>query len=817
MRLEGKRIVALFLSLQHVTLGFAPIHPPSKTGVSTPLTKLASDASSDQNEPDVVPYGEQSRSYRRDVFGYEDWLRHRRSDRFLYNLSTIPSSGLWRQVKEELWTVFGISSLVVLWNALFCYGYTDLDGVFWNPIVYPSFPELQLPIMPFQLLVPSLSLLLVFRTNASYGRWAEARQQWSTMETECRNIMRMAAAWSSPSREPSREARIQAIRGVGDGCFVFLRSLLRHVSGPDDEEDYLRDIAFLPAQEADAISAAANRPFRALYYLSRKVEALPLSERQRVELDKACVIIGDTCGGTERIYGTPVPTSYSRHTSRFATVWLFLLPFGLYEPFEFTWNHVGLIPVTVLISAFLFIIEELSIQLEEPFSVLALPNIVSDVQAFANQLPQWHAMYTNEEFNSKVYGGEEVPTNFKVGRYNKYSRPKPRSRPIPDDGEDLPFFVKFKWMMSKVPDAGPTLDTAPYYSFSLSEEAGNLLKDMENDEDFSYTPSFEDFIDIPQQRREFTIRQMQELVNEMGTLEKMVRGQDQQLVGIRSSLKELGDRAIKLKDRSTGRTIEVTDIPPLDTAVSGNNDAGTEQSSAIDEISDDMMSDVKSIEDMVKATNTDIGDLRDRIESLQSKADAAKTRASSESSNEASVTPGDTTSRISKEEVEYEESLSNALMMSGELRDDLLCLRNEFDNKFNEVQSLQNRIHTLQDVAHNLQTRVNENSASGEDIEYFIRNQRKKLEIEREEHLIESSATPNGVNKSGTPEPAIPQPVAKINCNASNGSSGDQVISLASEVRSMKDTIHSKTLELTSARDALKRLSDRSRDINKRR
>ena len=41
-----------------------------------------------------------------------------------------------------------------------------------------------------------------------------------------------------------------------------------------------------------------------------------MSERQRIEVDEARVIIGDTCGGSERICSTPIPLSYTRHTSR---------------------------------------------------------------------------------------------------------------------------------------------------------------------------------------------------------------------------------------------------------------------------------------------------------------------------------------------------------------------------------------------------------------------------------------------------------------------------------------------------------------------
>ena len=56
---------------------------------------------------------------------------------------------------------------------------------------------------------------------------------------------------------------------------------------------------------------------------------------------------------------------------RFLETFLFsLMPFALYQPFATSWNHWGMIPATVVISFFLLGIEELGVQLEEPFSLL---------------------------------------------------------------------------------------------------------------------------------------------------------------------------------------------------------------------------------------------------------------------------------------------------------------------------------------------------------------------------------------------------------------------------------------------------------------
>ena len=49
-----------------------------------------------------------------------------------------------------------------------------------------------------------------------------------------------------------------------------------------------------------------------------------------------------------------------------------LLPLALWEPFGTSWNHVAVVPATTLVAIFFFGIEELAVQLEEPFSILPL-------------------------------------------------------------------------------------------------------------------------------------------------------------------------------------------------------------------------------------------------------------------------------------------------------------------------------------------------------------------------------------------------------------------------------------------------------------
>ena len=58
--------------------------------------------------------------------------------------------------------------------------------------------------------------------------------------------------------------------------------------------------------------------------------------------------------------------------ARFLTIFLTLLPLALWGQLGASWNHWATIPAEFIIAFFLFGIEEVGIQIEEPFSILPL-------------------------------------------------------------------------------------------------------------------------------------------------------------------------------------------------------------------------------------------------------------------------------------------------------------------------------------------------------------------------------------------------------------------------------------------------------------
>jgi len=111
-----------------------------------------------------------------------------------------------------------------------------------------------------------------------------------------------------------------------------------------------------------------------------------MDEKRRVEMDKSLIVMGDCVETCERILSAPVPLVYTRHTARFLSAWLLLVPLALWEPFGASWNHLSMVPATALLAIFLFGIEELAVQLEEPFSILPLQKLCDDVRGAAADL-----------------------------------------------------------------------------------------------------------------------------------------------------------------------------------------------------------------------------------------------------------------------------------------------------------------------------------------------------------------------------------------------------------------------------------------------
>jgi predicted membrane chloride channel (bestrophin family) len=213
---------------------------------------------------------------------------------------------------------------------------------------------------------------------------------WGMIITQSRNLVRMASTWTTDCTTPAGLAGLDRLVQVTWACS---RSLCNKLSGQVDDEVYEQELRQVfnkqddPTDFVNRLLKAPDKCHASLMELSLVLDNLPdIDLMKRVEIDKSLVHIGNCIGACERIFSAPVPLVYTRHTARFLSVWLLLLPLAMYDEFTTGWE---LIPASAMISIFLFGIEELAVQLEEPFSILPMQRFCDSILQTCSGFRDW--------------------------------------------------------------------------------------------------------------------------------------------------------------------------------------------------------------------------------------------------------------------------------------------------------------------------------------------------------------------------------------------------------------------------------------------
>lgn len=310
-----------------------------------------------------VPYGETSRKYRRDVFRYNDWVAHRTSSsRIANNLQSMFFSGVVRQLRPQMMAVTSVAVLVLTWNWIVTNRAT-------LPLPFNNFelPMLALPTLPFTLSSPALGLLLVFRTNAAYARWMSGRDSWSRILVHGKNLVRMSSVFSSD---------VDAVEELSKAVWLYCRSVMNKLSSPDEDEVVYKEQVSRIYQDSPIgrkVLSSRDRSTAAWKEVSIQLHSLSVSEpKGLLEADKSIIVLMECTSMCEQIYSSPVPLIYTRHTARCLSLWALLLPFALYSAFSSVGEYWGVLPASAIMAFFLFGVDELAMQLEEPFSILPM-------------------------------------------------------------------------------------------------------------------------------------------------------------------------------------------------------------------------------------------------------------------------------------------------------------------------------------------------------------------------------------------------------------------------------------------------------------
>ncbi|MCO5598458.1 hypothetical protein L7F22_052553 [Adiantum nelumboides] len=312
--------------------------------------------------------------YRKTVYEHGDWSKHRSNRRHSRHMLAIATSRVVAGLLPPVLKLTLVASALVLYNC----NYLLLSGPFLN------LGLLHVSSLPFQLAAPALALLLVFRTNASYGRFDEARKAWASIASRSRDMARQAVTFF---RHPADAALLHHLL---HHLVAFAYCVKDHLTREDDLQKELSEIVQLDETDLMSIMDSPHRPNYALQAMTHIIHNSHLSDMQKAVLDSNLVSLQDNMSACERIFTTPIPVSYTRLTSRILVIWHLLLPLALWD--QCSWVTV---PATFLSAAALFCIEEASsssvgVLIEEPFSILPLASISNTIRCNVETILHQH-------------------------------------------------------------------------------------------------------------------------------------------------------------------------------------------------------------------------------------------------------------------------------------------------------------------------------------------------------------------------------------------------------------------------------------------
>jgi putative membrane protein len=219
-----------------------------------------------------------------------------------------------------------------------------------------------------------LGLLLVFRTNAAYGRWWEARILWGGLVNALRNLsMKLVTVGRLQFEEM---APIELL------LKEFPTALMIHLR---------RSSSKMPA----AAAPPTHRPLQItqqLYdWLAERKRGHKIDGEELRVIDVELAKLMEICGACERIAKTPMIGSYRVFARQCILLFLLTLPWGIANDFGW-WT----IPLTVITAYFMIGLEVVAEHVEEPFGLdeddLDLESICQTIDKSVHEVFATHAL-----------------------------------------------------------------------------------------------------------------------------------------------------------------------------------------------------------------------------------------------------------------------------------------------------------------------------------------------------------------------------------------------------------------------------------------
>ena len=247
----------------------------------------------------------------------------------------------------------------VLPRTLLCGGLGLLVSILYSQNIPVSFP--------IKSLIPDLvlGLLLVFRTNTAYARFWEGRQLWGTLVNTVRNLARHIWIIVEEKDPRDRQQKLKAIRLLVAFAVTVKLHLRQHPMHSDRNTP--TDLKTLMSEDQyKTLHKMNNPPLEVAFwigdYLQEQYHRERLNLYQLTAMQELLNTMVDVLGGCERILKTPIPLAYAIHLKQLLLIYCCSLPFQMVQVAGW-WTG----PIIALIAFTLFGIEEIGIEIEDPF------------------------------------------------------------------------------------------------------------------------------------------------------------------------------------------------------------------------------------------------------------------------------------------------------------------------------------------------------------------------------------------------------------------------------------------------------------------
>ena len=225
-------------------------------------------------------------------------------------------------------------------------------------------PWFSLPISPFEYAGAIMGLILVFRVNAGYDRWWEARKLWGNLVNCSRNLAIIAINYIKPSSEND----IDKFFGLIAAMPYLMKNNLRGITSVDEVKHLLDDEMYAQLQPWQHKPNFISSKLASM--LSQMQESGKLNSFSFLKAEELRETIIDCQGACERILKTPMPFVMAIKSRRFIFLFLMILPVALVN------YSVYINPLIVTLVAYtLFSLDQIGVELQNPFSIQNLSHL----------------------------------------------------------------------------------------------------------------------------------------------------------------------------------------------------------------------------------------------------------------------------------------------------------------------------------------------------------------------------------------------------------------------------------------------------------